>query len=134
MTVLSIAATVTKGADAVVRTKLAGETIAAGEVTYKATTGKYLLADADEDTAPERLARGFALNGAADGQPLKILTSGDLTVGAVLTPGAFYYLSDDPGKICPLADVTGGDYIVQVGYAKTASVLAVGFKITNVAT
>lgn len=114
---------------------VAGTTITAGQVVYKATTGKYLLADADEDTALERAPKGIALNGAADGQPLKILTAGDLTVGgSILTPGTFYYLSDDAGAICPLADVTGGDYIVQIGYAKDANVLVVGFRNTNVAT
>lgn len=128
------AASVVAGAGAQTEAGVAGAAVTAGQVVYKATTGKYLPADADEDTAAERTAKGIALNGASLDQPLKVLTSGPITIGATLTPGAFYYLSDDPGAICPLADVTGGDYIVQIGYAKTATVIEVSFKNTNVAT
>lgn len=128
------AANVIAGAGSVQDQGIAGTTITAGQVVYKATTGKYLLADADEDTAVERAPKGIALNGASDGQPLKFLKAGPVTIGATLTAGTFYYLSDDAGGICPLADVTGGDYIVQIGYAKDAAVLMVDFQITNVAT
>ncbi|HRP26024.1 hypothetical protein [Thauera sp.] len=128
------AANVIAGAGSVQDQGLAGTTITAGEVIYQAATKKALLADADEDTALERAPKGIALNGASDGQPLRWLKAGPITIGATLTPGTFYYLSDDPGKICPLADVTGGDYIVQIGYAKDAAVLMVDFQITNVAT
>ena len=128
------AASVVAGAGAQTEAGVAGAAVTAGQVVYKATTGKYLPADADEATVAERTGRGIALNGAALDQPLKVLTSGPITIGATLTAGVFYYLSDDPGAICPVADVTGGNYIVQVGYAKTASVLEVSFKNTNVAT
>lgn len=113
----------------------AGESIAAGEAVYYASaTRKWMLADADSATAEARRATGIALNTAALNQPIDVLKSGDLTVGAVLTAGAAYYLSDDPGKICPLADVSGGDYICLIGLAKSTSVLAVAIQFPNVAT
>lgn len=113
----------------------AGEAIAAGEAVYYASaTRKWMLADADSATAEARRPTGIALNTAALNQPVDVLKSGDLTVGAVLTAGAAYYLSDDPGKICPLADVTGGDYICLIGLAKSTSVLAVAIQYPNVAT
>ena len=74
-----------------------------------------------------------ALNGAAVGQPLKVLRSGDITVGAVLTAGVAYYQSDTPGGICPVADVGSGEYATIIGMAKTTSVLAVQIQASGVA-
>lgn len=128
------AASVLAGTGATRETGLAGAAIAIGEVVYKDSNGKYQLADADGATAL-RSPIGFALSGAsAANQPIHVLKSGPLTVGAVLTAGTAYYLSDTPGKICPLADVTGGDYIVLIGLATSTSVLQVNIQIPNVAT
>lgn len=115
-----------------------GATIVPGDFVYldAETTGKYLLADADAAAAAARGATGklaVALNGAADGQPLDVHEEGLLTVGAVLTAGVTYYLSDTPGKICPLADVTGGDYYVVVGVAVSTTQLKVDFQYSGVA-
>lgn len=128
------AALVVAGAGASVESGTSGEAISAGEVPYKAASGKYALADADSATPSARAPRGIALNSAALNQPLSLLRSGPIDFGAdILTPGAAYYLSDDPGKICPLADVTGGDYIVQIGLATSARVLNVNILVTGVA-
>lgn len=114
-----------------------GATVTAGQVVYldAVTTGKWQLADADAVTAPARGQgkTGIALNGASDGQPLAVLTGGPITIGATLTPGTAYYLSDDPGMICPLADVTGGDYYVLIGMATSASALNVDIQYSGVA-
>jgi hypothetical protein len=116
-------------------TGVAGEAVTAGQAVYLASaTRKWMLADADSGTAEARKATGIALNGAALNQPLAVLKSGDVTIGATLTPGTAYYLSDDPGGICPLADVSGGDYICLIGLAKTAAVLTVAIQYPNVAT
>lgn len=116
----------------------AGATIVAGDVVYldAETTGEYLLADSDAVAAAARGSTGklaFALNGAGDGQPLEVHQEGLLTVGSVLTAGVTYYLSDTPGKICPLADVTGGDYYVIVGVAVSTTQLKVDFQYSGVA-
>lgn len=114
---------------------VAGEAIAAGEMCYlSSTTRKFMLADADSATAEARRATHIALNSAALNQPLAVMKAGDVTLGAVLTAGVAYYLSDDPGKICPLADVSGGDYICLIGLAKSTSVLAVAIQYPGVAT
>src|SRR4051812_13410362 len=94
---------------AVTEAGTAGETITAGQPVYRDTsTGKYFKADNNGAAEMIRKARGIALNGAALNQPLAIIKSGDLTLGATLTPGTVYYLSDTPGGICPLADVGTG--------------------------
>lgn len=111
-------------------TGLAGAAIAAGDMVYlDVTDNRFKLADCDA-AAPNLAARspdGMALNGAATGQPLKVaLPGGDINVGTVLTAGTTYYLSPNPGKICPVADVLTGDSPVVIGIARSTSVLRLG--------
>lgn len=127
------AASVIAGADAARESGTAGATVAAGDVVYLASaTKKWMLADADSATAEARKAIGIALNGAALNQPVDVLTGGDVTLGAVLTAGTSYFLSDEPGKICPLADLATGDYVCLLGLAKSTSVLTVDVQFPNV--
>lgn len=122
------------GSNSALASGSAGETIAAGKAVYLASaTKKWMLADADSVTAEARKAIGIALNGASLNQPVDVLTGGDITLGAVLTAGTAYYLSDDPGGICPHADLEAGDYICLLGLAKSNSVLTVDVQFPNVA-
>ena len=128
------AASVIAGADAVLESGIAGASITAGQLVYRdPTSKKYLLADANSATAEARTARGVALNGASDGQPLTIQRGGDITYGATLTAGTAYYLSDTPGATCPLADVGSGEYVCLIGLAKSASVLTIAIQAPGVA-
>lgn len=127
------AASVVAGSNAQVEHGIAGATITAGQVVYRdSTTGKYLKADNNGASAEIRTPRGIALNGASDNQPLAIARSGNLTIGATLTAGVAYYLSDTAGGICPLADVGAGEYVVLLGLASSTSVLAVNVQYTGV--
>lgn len=128
------AASVVAGANALKKDGVAGEAITAGKAVYLAAASKkWMLADSNSATAEARQAGGVALNGAALNQPVAVQASGDLTIGATLTPGAAYYLSDTPGGICALADVGSGEYVCQIGLAKSASVLAIGIQFPGVA-
>lgn len=128
------AANVVAGDGAATEAGTSGEAIAAGQAIYKSTdTGKYMLADSNSATAEARRARGVALNNAAANQPLDVLRSGDLSLGAVLTPGTAYYLSDTPGALCPVADVGAGEYVCLIGLARSTSVLSVNVQFPNVA-
>ncbi|WP_420406921.1 hypothetical protein [Hoeflea sp.] len=133
MTALSItAANVIAAGGANVENGVAGATITQGEVVYRDTsTSKFGLADCDSATANVRVAYGIALNGASDGQPLRVLKSGDITIGATLTIGAAYYLGATAGEIVPYADLVEDDYIVFLGVAKSASVLSVAINNTG---
>ena len=139
MTDLTItAASVVAGNGVPTKTGVAGAAIAAGEVVYldTATTGKWQLADSDAASAEARGQTsniGVALNSAAANQPIVVQTGGQITLGSVLTAGTAYYLSDTPGKICPLADITGGDYYVLLGLATSATVLALDVQYSGVA-
>lgn len=135
MTDISVtAASVVAGSDAVKETGTSGETIAAGKAVYRSSsTGKWMLADSNSATVEARKATGIALNGASLNQPITVQRSGDITIGATLTAGTAYYLSDTPGGICPLADIGTGEYVCLLGLARSTSVLAVNIQYPGVA-
>lgn len=120
------AANVVAGANARTESGVAGATITAGQVVYyDAVASNYKLADCDSATVAARSPRGIALNGAAAGQPLSVLTKGPVTIGASLSGGVAYYLSGNAGGIAPVADLGSGDYPTILGIATSASVLDV---------
>ena len=128
------AASVVAGANSHQQDGIAGETITAGKLVYKSsTTKKWMLADSNSVTAEARQTQGISLNGASLNQPLKVHTSGDITIGATLTAGVAYYGSDTPGGICVVADVGSGEYVCLLGVAKSTTVLAVDIQFPNVA-
>lgn len=127
------AANVVAGAGSEQETGVAGEAITAGKAVYKSSaTKKWLLADSNSATAGAKTARGIALTGSALNQPVVVHKDGDVTIGATLTPGTAYYLSDTPGGICPVADVGVGENVCLIGIAKSASVLAVDIQAPGV--
>lgn len=126
------AANVKAGANATMEAGIAGEAVAAGKTVYKAADGKYWLADSNSATALARTPRGIALASAAADQPLTIARSGDVTIGATLTAGTAYYLSDTPGGICPVADVGTGENVVLLGLAKSTTVLVLDIQAPGV--
>lgn len=127
------AASVVPGSNATRERGTAGATITAGQVVYlDSATNKYKLADNNDAAVAVRTPRGIALNGASDGQPLEIIRTGDLTFNAVFTAGVDYYLSANPGAICPQADLLTGQYVVYLGSAKSTTVLMVNPQYTGV--
>ena len=112
----------------------AGEALTAGKVVYlDSATGTYKLADSNSGVAAARSPSGIALNAAGIGQPVQVHKSGPITIGATLTAGVAYYLSDTPGGICPVADVGAGEYSVLLGLAKSTTVLDVKIQEAGVA-
>ncbi|WP_455918849.1 hypothetical protein [Ensifer canadensis] len=102
----------------------AGETIVAGKPIFlNAATSKWMLSD--NNGTGTRQVHGIALNGASLNQPVSMIKSGDLTVGSVLTAGTDYWLSATAGGICPRADLATGMDTIQIGVAKSATVLTV---------
>lgn len=99
-------ANVLKAANPVTRPSLiAFEAIEAGEVLMKRSAdNKVALADANVDSLDEIF--GVALNDAAVSQPVEVQIGGVITLG-VGAQGVPYFLSNTPGKIAPIADVTG---------------------------
>lgn len=111
----------------------AGETIAAGKTVYlSAVTKKWMLADSNSVVSGANKAGGIALNGAALNQPVSVATSGDITIGATLTAGSVYALSETPGGIQPTTDLGSGENVCVLGVAKSASVLALSIQAPGV--
>lgn len=111
-----------------------GAAATAGQVLYKAAAdGLWYLADNNSATAAVRQATGIALNGGGIGQPVRVLRSGPVTIGATMTAGVTYYLSDTPGGICPIADVGTGEYSCIIGIATSTTVLDVRFQYSGAA-
>jgi hypothetical protein len=128
------AASVVAGSNANVERGSFGEAVTAGQAVYKSpTTSKYMKADSNSVTPQARDALGIALNGGALDQPAEIQKSGRITLGATLTAGTDYYLSDTPGGICPRADVGTGEYVCLLGLAESTSVLDLNIQFPNVA-
>lgn len=129
------AANVVSGAGAKIEHGTAGATITAGQVVYldSLTTGKWLLADNNSATAAARSPRGVALHGASLNQPIAVQTEGPITIGATVTAGVAYYLSDTPGGICVVADLASGEYPTVLGLATSASVLNLKIQSSGVA-
>lgn len=112
----------------------AGATITAGQAVYIDTAdGLYKLADNNSATQAARIPTGIALNGASNGQPLGVLTLGPITIGATMTAGVAYYLSDTPGGICPVADLGSGEFPTVMGIATSTTALKVDINSSGVA-
>ena len=125
------AASVIKGADAMIEHGPAGAAVTAGQPVYlDDTTGKYLLSD--NNASGKKTVRGIALHAAATNQPLAIQRKGEITIGATLTAGSAYYLSGTAGGIMPEADLTSGMDVVMLGLAKSTTVLVLDVRAPGV--
>jgi hypothetical protein len=114
-------------------TGTAGATILAGQAVYlDSTVQKYLLADNNIATVEARRAVGIALNGASLNQPIVVQTGGSITIGGTLVAGTAYYLSANPGGICPSVDVVSGSAVCLIGLAASTTVLNISIQFPNV--
>jgi hypothetical protein len=112
---------------------ISGGTPVAGDVMYLSPDDdQWRRASNNSATVGAKVPSGIALNGATTGQPIDVFVWGDLTVSSVLTPGDAYYLSANPGKICPRADVIAGMDVCFIGIARSTSVLMVNFMVPGV--
>lgn len=122
------AANVLAGSGAATEVGTAGATVTAGQVVYLDTSGpSFKLADCNSATAAVRQPYGIALHAAGSGQPLVILKSGPITIGATVAVGVTYFLSGTAGGIRPAADNTTGDYVSIVGIGTSTTVIDVKF-------
>lgn len=98
---------------------IAGATITAGQAVYlDATALTIKLADANA-TVATAAAIGIATHGALAGQPIRVQTRGDITLGAGAAPavGVLYVASNNAGGLAPSSDL---------GATQWATVLGVG--------
>lgn len=98
--------------------------LVAGKLVYEDGTNGLKLADAGAVATADVV--GMLLNGGGIGQPLKVVTGGDVTVSAVLTIGVRYVLSDTAGGLAPNVDVGSAKVGVFIGIATTTTNLKLG--------
>lgn len=127
MPALSVTANSCVNIDATTDTRLAAETITAGQSLYAPASTTCGLADSD--AAGKTTVIGVALNGGATGQPIVYAkTGGTITLGATMVAGLDYYLSATAGGIEVVAGVTSGCRKVRIGYATTTTILYIDIK------
>lgn len=132
---LTITATsVVQGASGIsVLDGILGASVTAGQSVYLDTAAStYKLADANASSTTAQTA-GIALNGGASGQPVKVLASGPITIGATVTVGTIYVQSATAGGIAPAADLATGHYVTILGVGISASQIQVGISKSGVA-
>jgi hypothetical protein len=102
-----------------------GETITQGQAVYKKTTdNKYYKADCDAGSGAD-LAEGIAVTPGGNGEFGYVIFAGPLNIGATLTVGEIYVLSDVAGGVRPKADNGTGDKVTILGVATSSSSLFV---------
>jgi hypothetical protein len=127
------AASVAPGSNAVYTTEIAGAAITAGQAVYlDPTDGKVKLADANSATASVRTVSGIAISGAANGSPVIVQRSGDITIGASTTAGVIYCLSGTAGGIMPAADIATGIYVGIIGVGIGSSQIRLGLNASGI--
>ena len=127
------AADVLKGSNAQTKSVTAGASVSQGEPVYQDTDDNNERKPAAAgDTQIKANCEGIALNAAEDGQPLTILTSGDLDPGATLTVGETYVVSTTAGGIAPFGDLSSTNYVTVLGVADAAGNLAVDIQVSGI--
>ena len=111
----------------------AGATITAGMPIYlDADDSNHAKPAEAGDTAAKAAAVAIALNGASDGQPVSYLAAGSINLGATLTVGTVYVVSQTAGKICPNADLVSGDMVTVLGIATTTALLSLDINASGI--
>jgi hypothetical protein len=108
-----------------------GEGVTQGQTGYKNNEDKYLLADAD-DTESTAAAKCIFLTAASTDGYAVAAFSGPVDVGATLTVGEQYYVSDTAGGIKPAADLATGDYVTLLGIAIATDTLQLDISASGV--
>lgn len=135
MSDLSITASqVQPGADGDFYDGTAGEAVTAGQPCYLDTEdNKLYLAAAGAKTTAR--VKGVALHGAALDQPLRLQTTGTITLGAAaaIAAGTQFWLSETDGGIAPVVDLTaGGMYGTYLGVGNASNGLAMHIHVTDI--
>ena len=111
---------------------IAGETITAGQLVYlKAADNEYYKTD--NDASATATVAGVALNGASNGQPIRVQHGGNINPGGTVVVGTIYCSSSTEGGIAPSTDLASGDYVSVIGIGTTASNIALNIHNSGVA-
>ncbi|MDE2020267.1 MAG: DUF2190 family protein [Patescibacteria group bacterium] len=109
----------------------AGGTITQGQCVYLNSSNQVVGAKSNASATAAVL--GIALNSASTGQPVTVLTSGVITIGATTTKGTIYVVSAaNAGGIAPISDLATGNYLSIIGYANSTTQITLTINATGV--
>lgn len=110
---------------------IAGEAITQGMPVYE-SAGKWYQADANVLSASQATAIAMSA-AAADNDPLIVAKGAECLIspGATLTVGETYVVSRTKGAICPIGDLTTGDYPCILGIATTTKYFKTVYAYSN---
>lgn len=110
-----------------------GATISLGNTLYlDASDNEYKLADADLSEAAAKSVAIAMTPGVDGGYGLVAKDGSIILVGATMTAGESYLVSDTAGGIRPNADKNSGDYITEIGRAATTTQLDLSIEATGI--
>lgn len=117
-------ANVAADADASQEVVTAGEAVDAGMPVYKKASDSKWYKARNDNTAEVSGVSGvrIALNSTPGAnQPLSTFIKGKVNLGATLTVGETYMLSNTAGKVAPIGDLATNRYVTILGVAISAS-------------
>jgi hypothetical protein len=100
----------------------AGEALSAGDAVYIDSAGQAFKADNDSGASSEAI--GFALSSVSLGASVLVRVGGKAGGLSGLTVGARYYVGES-GAVTSTVPSASGEYIVQMGYAVSATEIVV---------
>lgn len=99
-----------------------GEAVTQGQPGYRGASNKWYQTDANLSAAAAAAEGVFLTPASTDGYAI-VAVGGDVNLGATLVVGETYAVSRTKGKICPIGDLTTGDYVTHLGVAKSTSLM-----------
>jgi len=122
---------------AVGKVVVAGAAIAAGQWVYLDAGDSNKAKLADNTTEAKATVYGMAIDSAvAAGQPLHVMTSGAITVGAATfsKTGQLLVISPTAGKMMDVDDLPGGgEFPTVVGWSTSATAMMIAIQETDTA-
>ena len=110
-----------------------GEAITQGNPVYSDSSDSNKYKKAVTTDADTSAAEGIALTPADDDEWTIIQRNGNIDLGATLTIGETYYVSNTAGNIMPSADVSTGEFVTSLGVAVAADSLKLDINASGVA-
>lgn len=108
-----------------------GEAVTQGQPGYRGASNKWYQTDANLSAAAAAAEGIFMTPAATDGYAV-LAVGGDVNLGATLTVGETYAVSRTKGAICPIGDLTTGDYVTHLGVAKSTSLIVLNLQVSGV--
>lgn len=112
-----------------------GESVTQGQPGYQnVNDSKFYQADANASATTAKAVCIFLTPASTDGYAVIVRGGGrTINLGATLTVGETYVVSATKGAICPIADLTTGDYPCIIGTAISTSAIITSFYFSGVA-